>query len=263
MLAVFGERTTISADEEDGGVYLIAHQVHVGHVHAFSRPCGTCAIVKSPYPTLKGWAILETSLRDAPDGASDTGTMVVRTDAGHMYAFSRPCGTCAIVKSPYPTLKGWAILETSLRDVSEILMALPGTGALLPNTKATAKMTLLTELQTLVQWWYELTQDICTHSAVPAGLLCNREIAIPNLERLGYSRNIPPGCERNPDGIARYGRPPPQCQSGVALRLPPHSTSLERDFIGRRGSRPYRRLTVVRFLNRMFGKSVRQMAHPL
>ena len=57
-------------------------------------------------------------------------TMVVRTDVGHMHAFSRPFGTCAIVKSPDPTLKGWAILETSLRDEGEILMALPGMGAL-------------------------------------------------------------------------------------------------------------------------------------
>src|SRR5215471_15334084 len=43
-------------------------------------------------------------------------TMVARTDVGHMHAFSRPFGTCAIVKSPYPTLKGWATLESSLRD---------------------------------------------------------------------------------------------------------------------------------------------------
>src|SRR5437588_12004558 len=43
-------------------------------------------------------------------------TMVVRTDVGHMHAFSRPFGTYAIVKSPYPTLKGWAILKSSLRD---------------------------------------------------------------------------------------------------------------------------------------------------
>ena len=43
-------------------------------------------------------------------------TMVVRTDVGHMNAFSRPFGTDAIAKSPYPTLKGWAILESSLRD---------------------------------------------------------------------------------------------------------------------------------------------------
>ena len=48
-----------------------------------------------------------------------------------MHAFSRPFGTCAIVKTPYTTLKGWAILKLSLRDKSEILMALPGTGAYL------------------------------------------------------------------------------------------------------------------------------------
>jgi hypothetical protein len=45
--------------------------------------------------------------------------MVVRADVGHMHAFSRPFGTDAIVKSPYPTLKGWAILEPSLRDEDE------------------------------------------------------------------------------------------------------------------------------------------------
>ena len=43
-------------------------------------------------------------------------TVVVRADVGHMHAFSRPFGTDAIVKSPYPTLKGWAIIESSLRD---------------------------------------------------------------------------------------------------------------------------------------------------
>jgi hypothetical protein len=44
-----------------------------------------------------------------------------------MHAFSRPFGrppfgTDAIVKSSYPTLKlkGWAIVETSLRDEDEI-----------------------------------------------------------------------------------------------------------------------------------------------
>lgn len=52
-------------------------------------------------------------------------TVVVRTDVGHMHAFSRPFGTDAIVKSPDPTLKGWAIVESSLRDGNEILIALP------------------------------------------------------------------------------------------------------------------------------------------
>src|SRR5215471_18496516 len=118
----------------------------VGHMHAFNRPFGTCAIVKSPDPTLKGWAILKPSLRDegeilwhwardrrrgpepllkasrderAPFFRAED-TMVVRTDVGHTHAFSRPCGTCAIVKSTYPTLKGWAILKPSLRDEGDI-----------------------------------------------------------------------------------------------------------------------------------------------
>ena len=41
-----------------------------------------------------------------------------------MRAFSRPFGTDAIVKSRDPTLKGWAILESSLRDEKEIPGAL-------------------------------------------------------------------------------------------------------------------------------------------
>jgi hypothetical protein len=38
------------------------------------------------------------------------------TRDAEMNAFSRPFGTDAIVKSPDPTLKGWAILVSSLRD---------------------------------------------------------------------------------------------------------------------------------------------------
>ena len=34
-----------------------------------------------------------------------------------------PFGTDALVKSRYPTLKGWAILESSLRDAGKILVA--------------------------------------------------------------------------------------------------------------------------------------------
>jgi hypothetical protein len=40
-------------------------------MRSFSRPFGTDAIVKSSYPTLKGWAILESSLRDEDGNAGD------------------------------------------------------------------------------------------------------------------------------------------------------------------------------------------------
>ena len=63
-----------------------------------------------PEPLLKGGCDQRVTFFGAEN------TMVVRTDVGHMHAFSRPFGTDAIVKSPYPTLKGWAILESSLRD---------------------------------------------------------------------------------------------------------------------------------------------------
>ena len=83
-----------------------------------------------PEPLLKVWRDERAPFFRAED------TVVVRTDVGHTHAFSRPCGTCAIVKSTYPTLKGWAILETSLRDEGEILMALPGTGAFRPAVRS-------------------------------------------------------------------------------------------------------------------------------
>src|SRR5437868_3743529 len=66
-------------------------------------------------------------------------TMVVRTDVGHLQRIQPSLRDLCNRESPYPTLKGWAILKSSLRDEDEILVALGedgrapgGSGKMLP-----------------------------------------------------------------------------------------------------------------------------------